>query len=49
MQARSPVGIDHNSVFHGFIRNSDGTFVTFEVAGAGTSPGQGTFAAAANL
>jgi probable HAF family extracellular repeat protein len=35
-------------VFHGFIRSRDGTFVTFDVAGAGTRPGQGTNATAAN-
>jgi probable HAF family extracellular repeat protein len=41
--------IDNNHVSHGFVRFSDGTFVTFDVAGAGTGSTQGTFAGATNL
>jgi len=40
---------DKNQVQHGFVRNSDGTFVTFDVTDAGTSPGQGTYAEGTNL
>jgi hypothetical protein len=43
------VSVDNNGVNHAFIRNSDGTFVTFDVTGAGTNSGQGTIAAATNL
>jgi hypothetical protein len=34
--------IDNNNVYHGFLRIPDGTFVTFEVPGAGRAAGQGT-------
>lgn len=34
--------IDANSVQHGFLRNPDGTFTTFDAPGAGTSAYQGT-------
>jgi len=34
--------IDANSVQHGFLRSSDGTFTAFDAPGAGTSGGQGT-------
>jgi serine/threonine protein kinase len=43
------VSIDNNRVSHGFVRSSDATFVTFDVAGAGTGSTQGTFAYATNL
>ena len=35
---------DSNDVFHGYLRASDGTFTIFDAPGAGTGPGQGTFA-----
>jgi hypothetical protein len=41
--------IDNNHVSHGFVRLSDASFVTFDVAGAGTGSTQGTFAYATNL
>jgi hypothetical protein len=41
--------VDNNHVSHGFVRFSDGTFVTFDVAGSGTGSNQGTFAYATNL
>ena len=31
-------------MFHGFLRTPDGVITTFDVPGAGTGPGQGTFA-----
>lgn len=34
--------IDANSVQHGFLRNPNGTFTSFDVPGAGLSSGQGT-------
>lgn len=34
---------DASGVFHGFLRSRDGTISTFDVSGAGTGPGQGTF------
>jgi hypothetical protein len=34
---------------HAFIRYSDGTFVTFDVTGAGTASGQGTLATTTNV
>jgi serine/threonine protein kinase len=40
--------IDNNHVSHGFLRFSDGTFVTFDVAGAGRGSTQGTFAYSTN-
>ena len=36
--------LDASSVLHGFLRARDGTFITFDVPGAGTGAGQGTFA-----
>jgi hypothetical protein len=33
---------DKNNLWHGFLRNADGKFVTFEATGAGTSAYQGT-------
>lgn len=35
---------DVNGVFHGFVRLTDGTIRSFDAPGAGTGPGQGTFA-----
>jgi hypothetical protein len=35
---------DASGVFHGFLRTPDGAITTFDVPGAGTGPGQGTFA-----
>ncbi len=35
--------IDANDVSHGFGVTTDGTISTFDVPGAGTDPGQGTF------
>jgi hypothetical protein len=48
------VSLDNNGVDHGFIRYSDGTYVSFDVTGAGTGPiqngiAQGTIAAATNM
>jgi hypothetical protein len=36
--------IDSRNVAHGYLRGADGTFTTFDVPGAGTGNGQGTFA-----
>jgi hypothetical protein len=36
--------IDSRSVAHGYVRGVDGTFTMFDVPGAGTGPGQGSFA-----
>lgn len=36
--------VDERNVAHGFSRDSDGTFITFDAPGAGTASGQGTFA-----
>jgi hypothetical protein len=36
--------VDERSVAHGYLRAADGTFTMFDVPGAGTGPGQGTFA-----
>jgi serine/threonine protein kinase len=41
--------INNNHVSHGFVRLNNGTFVTFDVEGAGTGSTQGTFADATNL
>ncbi len=35
--------VDSSDVNHGFIRNKDGSFTTFDVPGAGTAPGQGPY------
>src|SRR5439155_608944 len=35
---------DASGVFHGFLRTPDGVITTFNIPGAGTGPGQGTFA-----
>src|SRR5204863_3633093 len=35
--------VDSSGVRHGFLRDKIGTITTFDVLGAGTSPGQGTF------
>jgi predicted membrane protein len=35
--------VDDNAVNHGFLRAKNGAMSTFDVAGAGTGPGQGTF------
>ena len=35
--------VDSSSVAHGYLRAPDGGFTTFDVSGAGTGPGQGTF------
>src|SRR5262249_10538051 len=35
--------IDTSFVIHGFVRAANGTITTFDVPGAGTGPGQGTF------
>ena len=35
--------LDGSSVGHGFIRQSDGSIITFDAPGAGTGSGQGTF------
>jgi hypothetical protein len=32
-----------NNRWHGFVRSKSGTVITFDVPGAGTGPGQGTF------
>ena len=34
--------IDGGDVSHGFVRQHDGAFTTFDAPGAGTGPGQGT-------
>ena len=34
---------DENGAYHGFLRARDGTITTFNVTGAGTSSGQGTY------
>ena len=34
---------DTKSVYHGFLRSSNGTFTTFDAPGAGTGPFQGTY------
>lgn len=34
--------IDSNNVFHGFLRDTNGKFTTFDVTGAGSGPYQGT-------
>ena len=39
---------DASSVFHGFLRGSDGTLSTFDAPGAGTGSGQGIFALSVN-
>jgi hypothetical protein len=36
--------IDTRNVAHGYVRGLDGTLTMFDVPGAGTGPGQGTFA-----
>jgi len=35
--------VDSSNVAHGYLRARDGGFTTFDVSGAGTGPGQGTF------
>jgi hypothetical protein len=40
--------IDSNSVYHGFLRASDGTFTSVDAQGAGTGAGQGTLLASIN-
>lgn len=40
--------IDSSGVSHGFLRDPDGAFTTFDVPGAGTGSGQGTVAANIN-
>ena len=35
--------VDASNVNHGYVRASDGTFTTFDIPGAGTGSGQGTF------
>ena len=35
--------VDSSGVAHGYLRAPDGGFTTFDVSGAGTGPGQGTF------
>ena len=34
---------DANGAGHGFLRETDGTFATFDVPGAGTGAGEGTY------
>lgn len=36
--------LDTNYVWHGWVRDGNGAMTTFEAPGAGTAPGQGTFA-----
>jgi hypothetical protein len=36
--------VDSRSVAHSYLRGADGTFTMFDVPGAGTNPGQGTYA-----
>src|SRR5215469_4812623 len=36
--------LDASNVWHGYVRAPNGTFTTFDAPGAGTGPGQGTFA-----
>jgi hypothetical protein len=40
---------DSTSVYHGFVRSSDGSFTDFDAPGAGTGANQGTFAFNINL
>ena len=35
--------VDTSDIFHGFVRSRDGEITTFDVPGAGTGAGQGTF------
>src|SRR5262249_38941473 len=35
---------DASNVFHGFLRTPGGAITTFDIPGAGTGPGEGTFA-----
>ena len=37
-------GADANHVLHGFVRSVNGVITTFDVPGAGTTPGSGTLA-----
>jgi probable HAF family extracellular repeat protein len=39
---------DESGVSHGFLRNTDGTYVSFDAPGAGTAENQGTIAVAIN-
>jgi uncharacterized glyoxalase superfamily protein PhnB len=39
---------DANDALHAFLRFANGTITTFDVPGAGTDPGEGTLANAAN-
>lgn len=41
--------IDATGTYHAFIRSREGAITTFDVAGAGTGPGQGTLAISNNL
>src|SRR6202030_2946566 len=36
------VDVDVNGVLHGFVRSTNGTFITYDAPGAGTGAGQGT-------
>ena len=40
--------LDASNVFHGFLRDRDGNFTTFDVPGAGNAPGEGTVPRANN-
>lgn len=40
--------VDNNCVIHGFVRSADGSITQFDVPGAGTGAGQGTFAVSNN-
>jgi hypothetical protein len=40
--------LDANFVSHGFLRDRDRTFTTFDVPGAGNAPGEGTFSTGNN-
>jgi len=41
--------VDANNALHGYLRAKDGTFTTYDVPGAGTGSGQGTFTTASTL
>lgn len=41
--------VDANNAYHGFVRHFDGAITEFDVAGAGTGPGQGTISYSINL
>ena len=40
---------DASGVLHGYVREADGTFTTWEAPGAGTGAGQGTLGASINV